>query len=214
MVRALLVVLVLLPLLAGCKPGDEALTLPAADKTGSLSLEAVLAKRRSARQFTRAALTREQIGQLLWAAQGVTGNRGYRTAPSAGALYPLEVYVATRAGVFRYVPRDHRLAPVAERDVRAALHRAALSQEAVQSAPAVFVIAADYARTRRKYGGRAERYAHLEAGHAAQNLLLQATALGLAGVPIGAFTDGEVQRVLGCSSAHAPLYVIPVGTAR
>lgn len=214
MIRTTLVVLVLCSvLLPGCSPEEE-LALPAAKRTGSVALETVLAKRRSVRKFASGALAREQIGQLLWAAQGVTNPRGLRTAPSAGALYPLEVYVATAEGVFRYQPKEHRLALVGDRDVRGALHRAALSQEAVKGAPALFVIAAEYARTRRKYGGRAERYAHLEAGHAAQNLLLQAAALDLAAVPIGAFTDAEVQRVLGCSTAHAPLYVIPVGRPR
>lgn len=212
MIRPPLVALVCLPLLLACAPSEEDLALPAARRAGSLSLEALLTQRRSARRFGRTPLTRAQIGQLLWAAQGVTGDRGFRTAPSAGALYPLEVYVATREGVFRYVPRGHRLALVSDRDARGALYRAALSQEAVKDAPAIFVVAAEVARTRRKYGGRAERYVHLEAGHAAQNLLLQATALGLAGVPIGAFTDAEVQRALGGPTSHAPIYVIPVGT--
>lgn len=212
---AAILTLTLLPvlalLLASCSPTEEDLALPAAKKTGTVSLEAALAKRQSARTFARSALTREQIAQLLWAAQGVNRSGGRRTAPSAGALYPLEVYVVTHKGVFRYQPKEHRLAFVREGDVRGALHSAALSQDAVKGAPAVFVISAEYARTRRKYGGRAERYAHLEAGHAAQNLLLQAAALDLAAVPIGAFKDAAVQQALGCSTEHAPLYVIPVG---
>ena len=197
-------------LLVACSPSEEDLALPAAARTGPVSLEAVLAGRESVRLFAKTVPTRAQIGQLLWAAQGDLGPR-HRTAPSAGALFPLEVYVATREGVFRYVPQKHRLARVGERDVRGALYAAALSQDAVRSAPVVFVIAGEYARTRKKYAGRAERYVHLEAGHAAQNLLLQATALGLAGTPIGAFADAEIQRALGCPTAHAPLYVIPIG---
>ena len=174
-------------------------------------MEEALAGRRSTRTFATGAVTRVEVGQLLWAAQGVTSARGYRTAPSAGGLYPLEVYVATREGVFRYVPREHRLAPVATGDRRAALYRASLSQDAVRRAPIVFVIAAEVARTQRKYRDRARRYVHIEAGHAAQNLLLQATTLGLAGVPIGAFSDGEVRHALGCAASHEPLLVIPIG---
>ena len=140
--------------------------------------------------------------------------RGYRTAPSAGALYPLEVNVEAARGVFHYRPRGHRLERLSQRDARGALHQAALSQAAVRVAPCVFVITAEEARTRRKYGRRAQRYVHLEAGHAAQNLLLQATALGLGGVPIGAFSDVQVQSALGCPRAHEPLYLIPVGHPR
>jgi SagB-type dehydrogenase family enzyme len=155
------------------------------------------------------------LGQLLWAIQGISGERGFRTAPSAGALYPLEVYVATEEGLFQYQPEGHQLLPLDQDDVRTALYQAALRQEAVRQAPAVFVVTAIYERTAQKYGAeRSPRYVHLEAGHAAQNLLLQAVALGLGAVPIGAFEDKRVQEVLAIPEDHQPLYLIPVGHPR
>jgi SagB-type dehydrogenase family enzyme len=121
------------------------------------------------------------------------------------------VYVATRQGAYHYVPQGHRVEALATDDLRPALQGVSLNQGAVGAAPAVFVVTGVYARTAGKYGDRATRYVRLEAGHAAQNLLLQAVALGLGGVPIGAFDDPGVQRVLSLPADHEPLYVIPVG---
>lgn len=186
--------------------------LPSPTLEGPLSLEAAIHQRRSVRTFQDTPLTQAELGQLLWAAQGITGPRGFRTAPSAGALYPLELYVATAEGVYHYNVRDHALRVVSHRPVQTALHEAALNQDAVREAPAVIVVAAVYERTAQKYGGeRSPRYVHLEAGHAAQNLLLEAVALNLGAVPIGAFHDEEVQAALGLPSDHEPLYLIPVG---
>lgn len=180
-----------------------------------MSLEEALARRHSVREFTRESLTDRELSQLLWAAQGVTDAEGRRTAPSAGALYPLEVYVATASGFYHYEPHGHRMARTSDRDLRRAIHRAALLQDPILQAPAVFVIAAVYERTSRKYGeARTPRYVHIEAGHAAQNLLLEAVALGLGGVPVGAFNDGEVQKALSLPADHRPLYLIPVGHPR
>lgn len=152
---------------------------------------------------------------MLWAAQGITDiTTGFRAAPSAGALYPLEVYLVSRHGVYRYLPHRHGLTQVREGDARPALYRAGLSQSPIQEAPISIVITAVYERTRAKYGDRAERYVILEAGHAAQNVLLQAVALGLGAVPIGAFYDEAVQTALGCPTEHKPLYIIPVGVPR
>lgn len=189
--------------------------LPAPARAGRMSLEEAVTRRRSVREFRAKALTPEQLAQLLWAAQGITHPEGFRTAPSAGALYPLEVYVVTANGLFAYQPRGHELDRRSGRDLRSALCQAALAQESVREAPAVFVIAAVYERTAKKYGPtRSPRYVHLEAGHAAQNLLLQAVALGLGAVPIGAFSDAQVQRVLLLSAAEQPIYLIPVGYPR
>ena len=185
--------------------------LPAPSAGGDRSLEQLLEQRRSVRDFTDASLSLREAGQLLWAAQGTTrGGRG-RTAPSAGALYPLEVYVVTADGVFHYDAAQHGLSMVAGEDLREPLSRVALGQEAVRDAPAVFGVTAVVARTASKYGDRATRYVHLEAGHAAQSLLLQAVALGLDGVPIGAFDDDGVQRVLALPQGEEPVYLIPIG---
>ena len=193
----------------------ETTMLPTPVREGQLSLEDVLERRRSIRDFTNEPLTEAEISQLLWSAQGITDPRGYRTAPSAGALYPLEIYVATADGFYHYEPEPHHLTRLADRDLRPALHQAALSQDAIIEAPAVFVIAAVYARTEKKYGAeRSPRYVHMEVGHAAQNLLLQAVALGLGSVPIGAFQDSQVHDVLSLPANHRPLYLIPVGHPR
>jgi SagB-type dehydrogenase family enzyme len=187
------------------------MALPEPDLTGAISLEQTLALRRSIRAYTDRSLTSEEIGQLLWAAQGITRDWGGRTAPSAGALYPLEIYTVSRDGVGHYLPAGHRLELLSSADLRPALTTAALSQEPVSDAPVVFVITAVFSRVEQKYDERGIRYVHLEAGHAAQNLLLQAVALDLGAVVIGAFDDSEVKRVLGLPTDHDPLYLIPTG---
>jgi SagB-type dehydrogenase family enzyme len=185
--------------------------LPSPWSRGSVPLEQVLASRRSRREFTSRALTEREISQLLWATRGVTAAWGGRTSPSAGALYPLELYVLTAEVYGHYLPQGHRLEVLAERDLRREAAAAASSQTAVGEAPLTLVIAAIYARTEKKYGARGRRYVQLEAGHAAQNVLLQAVALGLAAVPIGAFDDRRLVDGLQLSGEHAPLYLIPVG---
>ena len=171
-----------------------------------------MAARRSVRSFAARGLSRAEVGQLLWAAQGITNREGDRTAPSAGGLLPLETYVVSSECVYHYEPRSHRLKPIAHGDRRLPLFRVALEQEPLRDAPVTFLLAAVYRRTARKYGDqRARRYVHLEAGHAAQNLLLQAVALGLGAVVIGAFEDDEVQAVLSLPAEHRPVYLIPVG---
>jgi len=190
----------------------QTIALPEPRLEGTLTLEEALAKRRSVREFSSTPLTLEETSQLLWAAQGLTHPAGYRTAPSAGALYPLEVYVVLPEGVYHYDPDGHRLDLHLSGDACPALYAAALRQDPIMDAPAVFVIAAVYERTAVKYGKeRSPRYVHLEAGHAAQNLLLQAVALDLGAVPIGAFYDDEVKKVLALPQDQQPLYLIPVG---
>jgi SagB-type dehydrogenase family enzyme len=204
---------------AGCAPrapsvapGD--INLPAPTTHGARSLEEVIAARRSVREYADRELTWAEISQLLWAAQGITSPQGLRAAPSAGALYPLEIYVAVPAGVYHYQPAGHRLERTLSGDRRRAWGDAAVSQGPVYHAPATFLIAGVMARTRAKYGERAERYVYLEAGHAAQNLLLQATALGLGAVPIGAFYDEQLAQAAGLPADETPLYLICVGAMR
>jgi len=191
--------------------------LPAPRTRGSASLEEALQRRRSVREFSAGGLSLAELAQLLWAAQGITSLGGGRTAPSAGALYPLEVYVAVgdvaglERGVYRSEPRGHRLERVLTGDRRPALAAAALRQRWFEKAPAVVVLTAVYHRTTGKYGERGVRYAHFEAGHAAENLLLQAAALGLGAVVVGAFEDGRVREVLELPAAEQPLEIVPVG---
>jgi SagB-type dehydrogenase family enzyme len=193
----------------------DTVALPAPMREGRMSLEEAIARRHSVREFTKEALEEREVSQLLWAAQGITRREGYRASPSAGALYPLELYVVLPAGLYHYRPREHRLKRLSDRDLRPAVYRAGLEQECLLAAPAVFVIAAVYERTAQKYGqARTPRYVHMEAGHAAQNLLLEAVALGLGGVPVGAFHDDEVRRVLSVPADHWPIYLLPVGHPR
>ncbi len=186
--------------------------LPAPDTEGSMSLEEVLSRRRSLRSYYRnRPLSLQDMAQLLWAAQGQTADWGGRTAPSAGALYPLELYAATDKCVWHYLADRHHAEATAQEDIRDALWAAALHQYPLATAPMIFVMTAIYQRTVRRYGDRAERYVTLEAGHAAENLLLQAVALGLGAVVVGAFNDEQVAAALRLPGDEQPLYLIPVG---
>ena len=201
----------LFPCLALSK--EDPTSLPKPDVDGAMPLEQALAKRRSVRGFSSKELSPAQVSQLLWACQGVTSLLRRRTAPSAGALYPLVALLADKTGVYRYAPNGHSLERVGARDIRAELAAAALGQDSVREAPVSIVLAGDPSRLERKYARRSERYALIEAGHAAQNVLLQAVALGLGAVPIGAFRDSAVSKLLGLPEGLAPYVIIPVGYA-
>ena len=196
---------------------EKTIQLPPPRCDGKVSVEKALLARRSVRQFGGRALMLAEISQLLWAAQGVTDSRGLRTAPSAGALYPLEICLVAGqvdqlpAGIYRYRVRPHSLQQAETGDFRAPLCRAALRQGAVAAAAATIALSAIAQRMTSKYGERGIRYVHMEAGHAAQNIGLQAVALDLASVVIGAFYDGEVHRLLHLAADETPLYLIAVG---
>lgn len=207
--------LVAMHCLGDVSPGGQegaATQLPQPQTTGTISIEQVLAQRRSIRSFTDQALTQSEVGQLLWAAQGITApQRGFRAAPSAGALYPLELYVVTPEGVYHYQPQGHQVQLHLTGDQRPALAAACLGQGVVQQAAADFVFTAVFARTRAKYGARADQYVHNEVGAAGENLCLQAVGLDLGSVMVGAFSDSQISQVLKLPADHAPLLVIPVG---
>ena len=206
------------PLVRGNPAG--VIKLPEPRQDGGTSVESALCQRRSVREFRKEGLTLAEVSQLLWSAQGITNPEGRRTAPSAGALYPLEVFLVAGgqdelpAGVYRYRPQDHGLSPVVQGDQRAKLAAAALEQDWLNDAPITIVIAAVYERTAREYTQRAERYVHAEVGHAAQNVHLQAVALDLGTVVVGAFNDAEVKRVLTLAANEEPLCLMPVGKPR
>ena len=189
----------------------EPIPLPEPDRAGGPTLTDVLRQRRSVRTYADRALSDAELGQLLWAAQGITHERGFRTAPSAGATYPLELYVARADGLYQYRPQSHSLARVGRRDLRRSLAAAGLDQECLREAAVIVIICAVPARTEPRYGERAHRYVQLEAGHACQNLLLQAVALGLGAVPVGAFYDQRVGDLLSLPQGEQPLYLVPVG---
>jgi len=191
---------------------EKIVKLPKPKLKGSLSLEECIQSRRSKRSYISRPLTLEQISQLLWAAQGITDQaRGLRAAPSAGALYPLELYVVKSDGVYHYKPEGHELERLSGEDLRKPLAGAALGQESVSEAAVDIVICGVYERVTGKYGNRGVIYTHIEVGHAAQNIHLEAVALGLGSVPVGAFQDEKVAGVLALPKDHKPLYIIPVG---
>jgi len=205
--------------------------LPSPQLKGKVSLEETMTSRRSIRRFSSEPLLLFQLGQILWLAQGVTGTGKFRVAPSAGATYPLEIYVfigkqgviasdtkqaleELQAGIYHYEVDSHSLTLRKPDDLRQGLARAALDQEFIIQAPVDIVICALYNRTCHRYGGRGETYVHIEVGHVGENIHLQAVALGLATVEVGAFHDEEVMKVLGLDEQTKPLYIMPVGKPR
>ncbi|HMB65824.1 MAG TPA: SagB/ThcOx family dehydrogenase [Patescibacteria group bacterium] len=192
--------------------------LPKPIKTSSTSVEEAITNRRSVRSYGSEALSLQSIAQLLWAAQGVTGPADRkRAAPSAGALYPLEVYAVVDdspeldPGVYHYLPESHELELVREGSLTRNLAEAALGQMFVAEAPASIVITGDYSVTTRKYGERGRQYVHMEAGHAAENLFLQAVSLDLKTVTVGAFYEDEMKNLLRLPEDETPFYIMPVG---
>jgi SagB-type dehydrogenase family enzyme len=187
---------------------DTEFALPPPDLTSDVSLEETLAGRYSLRQYNNTSLTLQEISQLLWAAQGIThGN--FRSNPSAGALYPMEVYLATPERFYHYLPSGHRVEVLSEENKVEALGQTV--QNFVTKAPAVFILAAVFERTTSKYGDRGIRYVHLEAGHVCQSISLQAITLGMGSCAVGAYNDSTVQQILNLPDDHEPLYVLPVG---
>lgn len=206
--------------------------LPAPRMDGQCSVEKALATRRSVRGFKDEPMSLAALSQIVWAAQGITlkidstpadwswgrWQGGKRTAPSAGRLYPLELYIVAgnidgiKPGVYKYKPQTHQLLDVLDADKRSELATAALGQKWIASAPCVLVVGAVYKRTEVKYGERAPRYVHIEVGHAVENVCLQAVALDLGTTMVGAFKDDEVKKVIGMTNEEQPLAIVPVGT--
>jgi SagB-type dehydrogenase family enzyme len=186
-----------------------------------ISVEEALRKRRSVREYSKKPLTLSEISQLLWAAQGITGKiykTLLRTSPSAGALYPFEIYIFAndvknlKSGIYHFSVREHSLVLIKEGDFRDKLLRASLEQEMVRDAAAVFVLSAIFDRTRSKYGERGYRYVYMEAGHISQNIYLQATSLGLGTVVVGAFIDDKINELVGIDGRkEAVIAIQPVG---
>lgn len=191
------------------------INLPQPDFKGKISVEEALKIRRSVRSYKNVPLTLKELSQILWATDGKTADWGGRTAPSAGATYPLEIYVAVgnveglKPGLYYYEIDTHSLKLVKEGDLRSQLSSAALNQSSVKTAPIVIIISGIFERTTGRYGKRGERYVYMEVGHCGQNIHLQAEALGLGTVMIGAFDDERVKKVLGIK--EDVFYLCPVG---
>jgi SagB-type dehydrogenase family enzyme len=188
--------------------------LPPARNTGQMPLETAIQKRQSVRKYAPKELTLDQAGQILWAAYGVNPRKNNfisRNVPSAGGIFPMTVYLLDKNGIYRYQPLSHSLGLVKAGDKRAELAAAAFGQGAVKQAPVNLVITADEAKCAQRYGERARRYTDMEAGHIGQNVSLQAVALGLSTVMVGAFNDEAVRELIALPDNEAPLYIIPVG---
>jgi len=201
-------------------PQPGIIRLPEPFISGGLPLVEALRMRRSIRVFKPEPILLYQLSQILWAAQGISdSHRNLRTSPSAGGTYPLEIYALigddgvqqTASGVYRYNTADHILSSVIPEDLRWKLAVAALNQESVAQAPVCLIISAITERTLMRYSLRGERYIYMEAGHTAQNIYLQATAIGLGTVAIGAFRDAEVRKLLKMHEGEIPLYLMPLG---
>jgi len=193
------------------------------DYKGTVPVEETIKQRRSERSFANRSLTKEQLSQMAWCAQGITDAGGHkRAAPSAGATYPLDLYVVVGektcgdvpAGVYRYLPEEHALMLLLAGDRRKPLAAVALGQDFVAQAPLVMVLTANYPRTTGRYGKRGTRYVYMEVGHVGENVHLQAEALGLGSCMVGAFDDSKVAAVLSLPTEHEPLYIMPVGYPR
>jgi SagB-type dehydrogenase family enzyme len=204
-------------------PHNNIINLPQPELKGKMSLEEVIFKRRSRREYSWESLTLVQISQILWSGQGITDEKtGFRSSPSAGALYPLDIYLVVgrngvsdlSEGVYHFLPQGQKLEKISTRDLRESLMKASLNQSFIAQAPVVLVITGEYERTIVKYGERGRQYVHQEAGHTAQNIYLQVESLGLGTVTIGAFDEEEIINILNLPQTHRPLYVMPVGRVK
>lgn len=204
----------------GRTPKSAIAKLPPASTRGQMSVEEAIARRRSVREYSNKPISLAQLSQLLWAAQGITEpSRELRAAPSAGALYPLEVYAVVKeggvtgldAGIYHYLAKENSLTLVRGGDCTSKLKEAAFDQDAVGFAAVNLVMTAVVQRTMAKYGERGVQYAFQEAGHAAENVFLQAQSLGLAALVAGAFDDDAVRAVLGVGALERPVYIQPTG---
>ena len=196
------------------------ISLPKPSSDGKVSLEKAIKERRTIRDFREKSLSLNHLTQLLWSAQGITEPTiGRRAAPSGGAVYPLDIYILIgengvekiEAGVYHYLPKEHSVLMISKGDRRREIASASLSQMWMAKAPVLFIITAEYKRITGKYGERGIRYALIEVGHVAQNLFLQAEALGLGAGIVGAFIDLEVSKVAALLPKHEPLLIMPVG---
>jgi SagB-type dehydrogenase family enzyme len=195
-------------------PGPVVTTirLPEPVLNGKVSLEQAIKNRRSIRQFTTEPLKITQIGQLCWSAQGITDEeKGLRAAPSAGAIYPMQLYVVLADGLYLYLPKEHSLEKQINGDIRPMLRTATFGQQVIQDSPCSFVIAGSIKKIEAKYRGRGEKFTYLEAGHIAQNIHLQAVSLGLGSVPLGAFDSKSVTAICKLPEGLEALYLVCTG---
>ncbi len=196
---------------------EDEIILPSPVKEGGISVEEALFRRRSIRSYSDKGLTTEEISQILWSAQGITDISGKRTAPSAGALYPLEVYIFIRkgegikSGLYNYNPEGHKLSIVSNEDISENLAKAALNQSFIKEASAALIVSAFFKKTTDRYGERGIQYVYIEAGHLSQNVYLQAESLNLLTVAVGAFNEEDIKEIVKMEEKETPIYIMPIG---
>ncbi len=199
------------------KEDAESISLPKPETDGKVSVEKALNERRSIRSYKDLPLSLKEVSQLLFAAYGITGERGFKTTPSAGATYPLVVYLVVNnaegldKGIYRYIPQGHKIIPIFKGNVKQGLTSACFDQGCIKNAAIVIVFAAIYERTTGRYGKRGIMYVHQETGHASENVYLQCVSLGLGTVAVGAFNPAEVHKALHVPDGEEVLYLMPVG---
>lgn len=217
MLTIVLVHLILSVSACAASPHSTVIQLPEPSPDSGISVEDVIESRRSIRAYTSESLSLSELSRLLHSSQGITSERGFRAAPSAGATFPLSVFViaenvdSLEAGIYAYVPSNESLTPIIMGHFLDELSNAALGQSCVRNAPAVIAISAEYRVTTSVYGNRGKTYVHMEAGHVSQNIYLQCTAMGLGTVAVGAFNDDAVSVILNLAENEIPLYLMPVG---
>ena len=203
------------------KTKANTVVLPQPDATGKITLEKAIKERKSIREYKKDTLKLKALGQLLWAAQGITHNTILRAAPSAGALYPLELYIVAQnvenlePGVYKYVIREHSIIKIKNQKEQVKpsteLCDACLEQSCIQHAPCALVMCGVFSKTEAKYGAQAQKYVHMEVGCVAQNIYLQTGALELGTVFVGAFDEKTVAQIIGAKNNEVPLCVMPIG---
>jgi len=199
---------------------SDSITLPGPHLESDFSVEQAISNRRSVREFSDKPLSLAEVSQLLWSAQGMTDDKGLRSAPSAGALYPLVLYLVVgnvkdlEPGIYQYSPVGHKLLRIKEGDSRKELSSAAIQQHWMKDSAVLLVFSAIEKKTTWKYGQRGIRYIHIEVGHSAQNVFLQAQSLGLGAAVVGAFDDNRIETILNLPDGEQVLYLMPVGRSQ
>jgi len=204
------------------KENSTEIKLPAVQLPSSKPLVKTIQQRHSWRRFKNIPLKEDQISLILWAA---TGKRidaltaATRTIPSAGATYPLEVFLLVgrqgvsglNPGFYQYIVDNHSLISVSNEDLRQELANSCLGQDFIKEAPVSLIIAVVYNRTTSRYQERGVRYVHIEVGHSCQNIYLIVQDLGLATVEVGAFDDQRLKNLLKLRKEIEPLIIMPIG---
>ncbi|HOK41363.1 MAG TPA: SagB/ThcOx family dehydrogenase [bacterium] len=197
---------------------QKIIKLPKPENISKISIEEALLKRRSIREYKDEALTIKEVSQILWSAQGITEpKKKFRTAPSAGAIFPLNIYLVVNKveniekGIYKYLPETHEIIQFLNEDKREDIYKACLQQSCIKNGAIIIVITGNFEKIKKRYSERGVRYTYIEVGHCSQNIYLQCVSLNLGTVAVGAFYDEEVKKILKLPDEEEPLYLMPIG---